>query len=794
MSFPAHISFDKNGEKRIQTAAEHCRNTARYAGECLERLGMEKTGYLAGLLHDMGKFRDEFREYLEKSAEDKAVKRGSVIHTFHACKYILENFHKNTPERYEDLTSELLAYAAAAHHGLFDCVNTDKKSGFEHRINASDMNYFKTAENYKSECASADEISSLFCKANEELAKFYDKISALSDKSENKYRTLHFDFGLLSRLILSAVIEGDRRDTAEFMMNIPVKKKESSAEFWNEKLENVVKKLSEFPNKSEIDKARRNISEQCDKMAENAAKVYRLNVPTGAGKTLSSLRFALKAAKIHNKKRIIFTSPLLSILEQNAEVLRKYIGDDEAILEHHSNVIKEEKGVEDYLELAEENWDSPIIITTLVQLLNTIFDGRTSCIRRFSSLSDSVVVIDEVQTVPNKMLSLFNAAVDFLSYVCNTTFVLCSATQPLFEKAPNPLVVSPVDIVAYDEELWRVFQRTRVVCCGTKTLSETADFAKDIMCSANSLLIVCNRKNQAEELFRMFVGSGINCYHLSAAMCTEHRRKTLLRIRESLESEKPTLCVSTQVIEAGVDISFESVIRFAAGMDNIVQSAGRCNRNGEYDGVSDVNVVLCADENLNNLSEIRSAKNVAVELIEEYTKKPEEYGGDLMSEKAIGKYYTNLYNGFSKSFTDYCVEVDRCRTSLFSLLSENADIIGDCEKAEKYFMMQSFLTAGDKFDVFDSAVTDVLVPYCEGAEIIAEMGGEGIEYDLVELKNLIEKSKPYTVSLYKWQLDKLKESGGIYELCGGSVTVLNDMYYDNDTGVVTQPVKCFLEV
>lgn len=795
MSFPAHISFDENGEKRIQTAAEHNRNTAQYAKLCLESVGAEKAGYLAGLLHDMGKFRNEFQDYLEKSAEGEMCKRGTVIHTFHACRYILEKFHKDTPDRYEDVTSELLAYAAAAHHGLFDCVDIDKKSGFEHRIRAGDINYSETVKNYETECASFEEISKLFSEANEELTAIYGKISQIAAAAENKSDELYFCFALLSRLMLSAVIEGDRHDTAEFMMGTLTRTLKVSPEFWEEKLEHVRKKLSEFPCNTPIDKARKSISDKCEEMASKGANIYRLNVPTGGGKTLSSLRFALKTAYLHNKKRIIFTSPLLSILEQNAAVLRKYIGDDTAILEHHSNVIKERENSTDYLDLAEDSWDAPIIITTLVQLLNTVFEGKTSCIRRFRALADSVVVIDEVQTVPNKMLSLFNSAVTFLSGVCNTTFVLCSATQPVLEKSPHPLVGRPIDIVPYDDKLWQVFRRTRVTYAGAKTISETADFAKDIMRGAKSLLIVCNKKDQAAELFGELNQSDMNCYHLSAAMCTEHRRNVLSKIKESLDSDERTVCVSTQVIEAGVDISFERVIRLAAGMDSIVQSAGRCNRNGELDGVADVSVVLCADENLDNLSEIKRAKAATIELLEEYSQCPQRYDGDLMSEKSIEGYYISLYRGFPQNFTDYCLDIDGKKTSLFNLLSENGDIIGyDCENKEKYFMMQSFSTAGDKFEVFDNAVTDVLAPYGEGTEIILELGESGVEYDPARVKKLLERSKPYAVSLYKWQLDKLAESGGVYDLCGGRIIALNAMYYDNDVGFVTEPGKIFLEV
>lgn len=192
-------------------------------------------------------------------------------------------------------------------------------------------------------------------------------------------------------------------------------------------------KLDQFPQDSPIDRARRAISDQCRQAAQQPGGVFRLNVPTGGGKTLSSLRFALAHARRHRKQRIIFTSPLLSILEQNAAVIRAYIQDDSLILEHHSNLVRtaEDGQKLDERELLTETWESPIILTTLVQLLNTLFSGKTTAIRRFHSLCGSVIVIDEVQTVPSKMLSLFSLAVNFLAEICGATVVLCPPPSPV---------------------------------------------------------------------------------------------------------------------------------------------------------------------------------------------------------------------------------------------------------------------------------------------------------------------------------------------------------------------------
>jgi CRISPR-associated endonuclease/helicase Cas3 len=383
-------------------------------------------------VHDCGKFKDEFARYLQ----DPNGIRGSVNHTFAGCRLLLERYHGQTEEPFRKLSAELLALAVGSHHGLFDCVGEDKQSGFSHRMTKKEIGYEESVRNFLSECASKAELDDLFRRATEELTAVFERIAG-EDGQEVFFRT-----GLLARLLLSALIEADRRDTAEFMGNLPPKSEpEDLHAFWTPYLNRVEEKLDHFPADTPICLARREISDRCRAFAENPGGIYQLNIPTGGGKTLTSLRYALAHAAKWGKKRLIFTSPLLSILEQNAAVLRSFLDDDSIILEHHSNVIRtEESGELDHRELAVESWDAPVIITTLVQLLNTLFDGKTTAIRRFQGLCRSVIVIDEVQTVPAHMLSLFNLAVDFLVKVCGATVVLCSATQPCLERTEHPLL------------------------------------------------------------------------------------------------------------------------------------------------------------------------------------------------------------------------------------------------------------------------------------------------------------------------------------------------------------------
>ena len=788
MQFDAHIRIEENGRQCRQTLEDHCRNTAALAEKCLEPAGLPQAAYLAGLLHDAGKYKEEFQKYLT----DENGIRGSVNHTFAGCRMLLEHFHRDQEDGFAALTCELLAYAVGAHHGLFDCVNEKGDSGFLHRTEEQTIHYEESRDNFLRLCADWPEIEQRFSKAHEELTPIYETLMDLYPDNEAGDSQLMFSVGLLARLLLSAVIEGDRRDTAEFMTGRPMPEApEQPPGFWQHYLDTVEEKLGKFPRETEIQRTRAAFSALCRQAAERPGGVYRLNLPTGGGKTLSSLRYALAHGARWKKQRIIFVTPLLAILEQNARVIRDFIGDDSIILEHHSNVMEPEEKTDalDLRELAVESWDAPIIITTLVQLLNTLFLGKTTSIRRFHGLCNAVVVIDEVQTVPNHMLSLFNTAVNFLSRFCGTTFLLCSATQPCFEKAEHPLFFrEQPDVVPYAEALWKPFRRTVIRDGGGLRLEQIPDLAREQLKYADSLLIICNKKAQSEFLYQALQNTEADCFHLSSAMCMAHRRDILSRMEHSLEQGKATgrktVCVSTQVMEAGVDISFGAVIRLAAGMDSVVQSAGRCNRNGENPRPAPVQILQCMDENLGRLREIREGKQVTVALLNQFQRNPESLAGDLASEASIRWYYEHLFSGQTPGYQQYFEKGHGCLFDLLSVNLQNRD--GDT--GEGCTLCQAFKTAGGLFHVLDENTQDVVVPYGAGADLIAELSGKPM--DLEALRHWLKQARPYTVSLYDYQKDALQN--GIVNLHG--VLVLQPEYYDSDTGLITKPESAFLEV
>lgn len=786
MEYPAHIR-KVDGKKYIQTVEEHCHGVAEIAAELLRDIGLEKTAYLAGMVHDLGKFSENFKNYIEKAADGEKVQRGSVNHTFAGVRFLLEKHSDEQLSGFSDIVLEILAYAVGAHHGLFDCVDDNNNNGFTKRIQKEGIDYLNAAQEFLKICCSKQDIEDLLKQSEKEFLPVFNEIEKLADNADAKIQNTQITFyiGFLARLILSAIIEADRSDTAQFMNGYSEKTVKNISEIWINCIKNVEQKLSTMPLDKPINKTRAQISALCAEAGNLESGIYRLNLPTGAGKTLTSLRYALHHALAHNKKRIIFTMPLLSIIEQNAGIIHDYIGNEELILEHHSNIVETDENDElDKRELLVESWDVPIIITTMVQLLNTLFAGKTANIRRMQALCNSIIVIDEVQTVPDKMLSLFNLALNFLAKICNATIILCSATQPCFEKTMYPLDKSVKDLITLTKEQETVFKRVRLEYKGEMDCEELADFAAGILEENNSLLLVCNTKNEAAVMFNLLCSKikDVKAFHISAGMCTAHRKETIKEMQEALENkQQKVLCVSTQVIEAGVDVSFARVIRLLAGMDNIVQATGRENRNREFDGIAPGYIVRLKGEFLKGLSEIEDAKNAAADLLVKYKNNPQIYDDDLMSAKAVNEYYKSLYENVKSGYHDFYIE--SVRDSILNLMSCNGNV--DSEKIpeyNKYFMHQALKTAGGLFTVFDESSIDIIVPYDRGTEIIQEVFAVG-DKDYEKLKSILKEAKLYTVSLFKYQKIKLEEQGALIFVPSAGVYILQDGYYDELTGL-----------
>ena len=378
--------------------------------------------------------------------------------------------------------------------------------------------------------------------------------------------------------------------------------------------------------------------------------------------------------------------------------------------------------------------------------------------------------------MPANMLSMFTLAVNFLTKLCHATIVLCSATQPCMERIEHPLHAAK-DIIPFDPSLWEAFHRTSICPMGSQTLEEVAAFAKRELREIDSLLIICNKKDEVANLYLLLSDYGGKIFTLSAAMCTAHRRSVLREIETSLKTPgAKTLCVASQVIEAGVDISFQRVIRLAAGMDSVIQAAGRCNRNSEAGKIAPVYVVPCREESLTRLPDIQSGKDATLALFTEFERHPHQYRCALDSDEAIRAYYNTLYRRMPAGHFDYPV-----RQKPYTLLSLNArNAWMECGSGESFYFRQAFRLAGSLFEVFSQDTTDVIVPYDAGKEIIVDLHSSRAEHDGGYLQELLEQAKPYTVSLYTHQMDALRKEGALYLTKSGVWTM--DGHYDENIG------------
>lgn len=805
MKLLAHLT-EINGLRQEQTLQEHCIKTAEYAGESLGKAGFYNTAYVAGLLHDMGKATLKYNSYLGDAFQGKQGIKGSVNHTFAGVIYMLERYHGGSSM--EKLACEIICYAIGAHHGEFDCVDLDGKNGFLHRLQKDrvELCYEEAVQNYFDQVIDEEKIDQIYQKAVKEVQKFYEKTV---NEWKKKQKKVFFQISMLTRLVLSSVIYGDRRDTGEFMKQTFFV--QENVLDWQTQRSYLERKLLHFDLLSEINRVRSDISRQCLTFAKRSGGIYRLNVPTGAGKTLCSLRYALAHAQEFNKERIIFIIPLLSVLDQNAKVIRENILDSNAVLEHHSNVIHEiEKKEElDRYEVLTDNWQSSIVISTLVQLLNILFSHQTSSIGRMRALCNSVIIIDEIQSLPKRITAMFNMAMNFLSNCCNTTIILSSATQPCFEELDWPIrfAESP-DMVTLSPQQLQVFQRADII---DKTnpygmdWDECIYFLLSLMDDQDCVLVICNTKKEARILYEKIQketqDKDWNLFHLSTAMCQKHRmdvmelvQKELLDIEEGVRANRKVnklICFSTQLVEAGVDFSFQSVVRVLAGIDNLAQSAGRCNRSNEYGYPGKVYLINLKNEHLNMLPDIVRTQDATRKVLEDKEMLGQE---TLIEEIAIQKYYRALFQ-LVKEEIKYPVKEYGDTIYLTELLANN-NKYATGEINRKFYFRQPFKTIGQKFKVFEKDTIDILVPYREGIEIIDEIKkSEEAAFASGYLKKLMQRAKLYTISIYEEQKTKLWEAGLLKDTLEGRIYILDEKVYHKKYGLYDfqeQPVENYI--
>ena len=794
----AHFYKDSNNAIHIQSVSEHNLNVAYLAMSNSPLKCLSSVAWVSGALHDAGKYREGVQNYLRRAMNEEQVRRGEEDHSTGGG-FLIDKMFPATN------LSVLIQMAVFCHHGLHDCFSFEKSTIYIKERLSKKENFQNVEERYY-QYLKKEDLEKRGLIAKQEVAGIIQEILGfirIKNLSKNMYGNRDFFLGMYERTIMSLLVDADRTDTACFMeqRELPAPKSdEMMQDIWGKCITYLEQYLKSMKSESRLDEYRRDISRKCMEAGEREERLYRLTVPTGAGKTLSSLRFGLYHARKYHKRHIIYVAPYQSIIDQNAEEIRRAIHNDEIVLEHHCNVIHDDERERIRYEILTENWDSPIIVTTAVQFLNTLFASGIGNIRRMYSILNSVIIFDEVQALPVKITKLFNLSVNFLTAFGKSTVVLCSATQPLFDELDENRLLPPLSMAGNPKEYAEVFKRTKIIDA-TKgagsgfAAEELQEFIWDKAETLKQVLVVVNTKKCAESLYKEIKkkckGSDYILFHLSTNMCAEHRRDVLKRLEENLENEKKVICISTQLIEAGVNLSFKCVIRSLAGLDNIIQAAGRCNRHGEA-GMGYVYIVGISSEleNVERLAEIRKMQESMTEVLNQFRKNPAIFDHSLSSEESI-RYYYQIYLRKRMPEMEYLVSVNGVDVTLLDLLSTSKTMWESMSESTKkdsknLLLKQAFKTAGDVFEVIpEDGKVDVVVRYDEKAEKqIAILEDEYAT--LAEHKKALRRLQPYTVGISEQFRQKL--GNAITSVCGGTVYVLSQNYYSRETGVSEEPL------
>ncbi len=838
----AHLRDD--GEK--QPLLSHLENVAELASCFAAKFRFPNTGELLGLLHDLGKASEAFQAYLlsatgrlDQDADDyvDAQKlKGKIDHSTAGAQWCWFNDSAGPQKLIDPLCRQIIALCLCSHHsGLIDSLKPDGSCVFSARMDKSEDKTHRTEVLQSMGPEFVGRVSSLL--VEQVIPELRQRVAGLAKSSSNNCRAKqsearisspfcagcgipecrvanplwHLYVGLLTRLLFSCLLDADRIDSADFDNPDNTRVRSCVPTDWLlliNRLENHLTAVAATANRSElaesassINRIRNEISAHCLARSKDPRGIFTLTVPTGGGKTLAGLRFAIQHAAHHKMARVINVIPYTSIIDQNARVARNILEREEpfgtVVLEHHSNIEPELETWQS--RLLSENWDAPIIYTTMVQFLESLFGGGTRGARRMHRLANSVIVFDEIQTLPLKCVHLFCNAVNFLVRECDATVVLCTATQPLLGKLPHPhlgaLALSPEnEIMPEVEHLYRSLKRVEIVNRTRPqgwSAAEVAELATQECKDKGSCLVIVNTKKWARRVYEECSGSGVEyLFHLSTSLCPAHRLEHLEVIRERLkhnrcfpEARKPVLCVSTQLIEAGVDVDFASVVRFVAGLDSIVQAAGRCNRNG-LDSSGVVHIVNPLNEDLGRLPEIKEGRDQSLRILGEVEREA-AFDGDLLGPAVMERYFEYFF--FNRSgemaYQIKSEEAERDDT-LLNILSCNPKNTGSTGKVPA--LRQSFATAGRLFEVIDGHARGIIVPYGQGRTIINSLCRQN---DPATQRRLLRQAQLYTVNVFPEMMRKLYDQHAVHEIRKDSgVFYLTDGYYDNNFGLSVEPV------
>ena len=698
MDFYSHITE----EGKFEPVAEHLKNTAVLASKFSESFDTEKQAHLIGLMHDIGKYSIEFQNRLcggKKVDHSTAGAYECYLRNQIPAAFCIAGHHAGIPDR-----------------GNRSYLDEGTLMGRLHRAKDNKIPDYSSWKKY----VSFPDVKIPF--------------RQIKDPQE---------FYMYCKMLFSCLVDADYLATESFMngserflggaydFNILKKKLDNYVSGW-------------FPPSGELNKCRCAILQSCKDKSSYEKGLFTLTVPTGGGKTVASLAFALNHAYVHGMNRIIYVIPYTSIIEQTADVFRKILG-SENVLEHHSNAMNEidsdPEFKKDVLIQATENWDAPVVVTTAVQFFESIFSNKPSKSRKLHNISNSVVIFDEAQMLPIPFIRPCIYAISQLLLHFGITAVLCTATQPalddLFKLYMGEKCFYQKELCPSDMLRNRIFERTKYETTG---LLSWEQIAKKMNSSKQALCIVNSRKN-AKKLYDLLEGEGK--FHLSTLMTPASRRQKLSEIHRLLKEGRECRLVSTSLIEAGVDIDFPFVMRQEAGIDSLLQSGGRCNREGKHSKEESKVLIFRTEE-----------------------KNPEVFLQNISAARLT-----------MRSFTDFTVP-----EAIHFYYSELLDLKGekgqDREKILGLINKQAFKSISERFHLIDNNTFTVYIPQDQTSSELIDQLKKG-----VFSRQLFQKLTPYAVNIYEDHLKRLFESGDIAAIKDGIFCLLNTKLYNMDYGL-----------
>lgn len=721
MGYIAHVR--KDGERWVlHCLEEHLREVGRIAGEKAIPFNASDWARIAGLWHDLGKYSPAFQSMIQRESgydENAHIESGPRNHStagaIHAVKKL------GPPGR-------ILAYLIAGHHAGLPDWHGDQNAGAALTT--------RLAQTKHLDVLPLAEIPS----------DILDAPLPAIPKIPGGAAGAH----LWLRMLFSCLVDADFLDTEAFMA--PDKAKDRQQDI------GVTELLNRFDAHMEsftgapptpVNRVRADVLRQCRDKAALPPGLFSLTVPTGGGKTLASMAFALEHAKYHEKRRIIYAIPYTSIIEQTAGIYRDIFGD--AVVEHHSSLDPDKETAKS--RLATENWDAPVIVTTNVQLFESLFAAKTSRARKLHNIIDSVIVLDEAQTLPPELLQPCLDVLNLLAKHYGVTVVLCTATQPALTEVASfgqqlRGLENVREIVDAPQTLFDALKRVKVELPADFQAREDWDAVATKVGAGETALAIVNTRNDCRELWQRLQRMDGGAIHLSASLCGAHRAQCIADIRQRLKDGKPVRVVSTQLIEAGVDVDFPVVYRALAGIDSIAQAAGRCNREGLR---ASGRVVVFVPPKSAPPGQLRRAEQATISLMAGTNLDP-------LAPETFGRYFRHFYLS----------EPDWDKHDMCGLLVRDAGR-----------MEVQFRTAAEKFRYVDDADSrPILVWWDDSRSLIGKLKNDGPK------RWLMRKLQRYAVNLPRRVVDRLIETDEVREVWPGIFAQNVDTLYHEHLGVV----------